>query len=149
MCSRLTDFFHIYLIFLDSFFLNIFQLFKAIENIPLPSDLTYSGLFLFRTAVRFRRFGGARLSCSSSSGYTCCDAVCSPADVDAQVSTDAARLGVSWVGLTQHQPGHLHNVLTLPNLKHTNAPVTWGDYDQASAVWSLLNVQLETSFSFS
>lgn len=38
-----------------------------------------------------------------------------PADVDAQVSTDAAGLGVSRVGLTQHHPGQLHNALTLPH----------------------------------
>lgn len=52
---------------------------------------------------------------------------CSPADVDAQVSTDAARLGVSRVGLTQHHPDQLHNVLTLPHLKHTSAQhiVSW------------------------
>lgn len=44
--------------------------------------------------------------------------LCSPADVDAQVSTDAAGLGVSGVGLTQHHPSQLHDVLTLPDLKH-------------------------------
>lgn len=45
---------------------------------------------------------------------------CSPADVDAQITTDAAGLGVSGVGLTQHHPGQLHNVLTLPHLECTN-----------------------------
>lgn len=49
-----------------------------------------------------------------------CFTVSSPADVDAQVSTDATGLGVSRVGLTQHHPGQLHNVLTLPHLKHTH-----------------------------
>lgn len=44
----------------------------------------------------------------------------SPADVDAQVSTDAAGLGVSRVGLTQHHPDQLHNVLPLPHLRHTH-----------------------------
>lgn len=43
----------------------------------------------------------------------------SPADVNAEISTDAAGLGVSRVGLTQHHPGQLHNVLSLPHLKHT------------------------------
>lgn len=48
----------------------------------------------------------------------------SPADVDTQVSTDAARLGVSRVGLAQHHPGQLHDVLTLPDLQtHTHPSV--------------------------
>lgn len=61
---------------------------------------------------------------------------CSPADVDAQVATDAARLGVSGVGLTQHHPGQLHNVLTLPHLKHT-----WGKHSVICVVahWGSLS----------
>ncbi|MBG9498227.1 hypothetical protein ABE44_03430, partial [Bacillus thuringiensis] len=38
-----------------------------------------------------------------------------PADVDAQVSPDASWFGVSWVRLSQHHPGELHNVLPLPH----------------------------------
>lgn len=48
-----------------------------------------------------------------------------PADVDAQITTDAAGLGVSGVGLTQHHPGQLHNALTLPHLECTNTHFTF------------------------
>lgn len=39
-----------------------------------------------------------------------------PANLDAEVSADGARLGVSGVGLTQHHPASLHNIQTLPHL---------------------------------
>lgn len=39
-----------------------------------------------------------------------------PANLDAEISTDAAGLGVGRVGLTQHHSAHLDDVEALPHL---------------------------------
>lgn len=48
-------------------------------------------------------------------------AVNSPADVDAQVTADAAGFGVGGVGLAEHHPAQLHDAPPLPYLTpHTH-----------------------------
>ena len=43
----------------------------------------------------------------------------SPADVDAEVSSDGSGLGVGGVGLTQHHPACLHHTLAFPHLENS------------------------------
>lgn len=47
----------------------------------------------------------------------------SPADVDAQVSSDAAGFGVGGVGLAQHHAAQLDDAPPLPHLTHTRLRV--------------------------